>query len=98
MNDPRRPAVRKAVALRYERGKDKAPRVVAKGDRLLAERIVEIARAHHVHIHEDPGLVAALATLDIDREIPESLYYAVAEVLVFVYHLNRKMGAPPGTP
>jgi type III secretion system FlhB-like substrate exporter len=42
--------------------------------------------------------VAALATLDIDREIPEPLYYAVAEVLAFVYHLNRKMGAPPGTP
>lgn len=98
MNEPRRPAVRKAVAVRYERGTDKAPRVVAKGDRLLADRIVEIARAHGIHVHEDPDLMAALATLDVDREIPESLYYAVAEVLAFVYHLDRKMGAPRGTP
>jgi flagellar biosynthesis protein len=97
MSDPSRPAVRKAVALRYERGTDKAPRLVAKGDRLLADRIVEIARAHQIHVHEDPDLVAALATLDVDREIPESLYYAVAEVLAFVYHLNQKMGPPQGT-
>jgi flagellar biosynthesis protein len=98
MSDPRRPAVRKAVALRYERGTDKAPRVVAKGDRLLADRIVEIARVHRIHVHEDPDLVAALATLEVDREIPESLYYAVAEVLAFVYHLNQKMDPPKGTP
>jgi FlhB-like protein len=98
MSDSRRPGVRKAVALRYERGADRAPRVVAKGDRLLADRIVEIARAHRIHVHEDPDLVAALATLDVDREIPESLYYAVAEVLAFVYQLNQKVGPPKRTP
>jgi flagellar biosynthesis protein len=83
------------VALRYDRGKDRAPRVVAKGERLLAERIIEIARAHGIHIHEDPDLVAVLATLDINREIPEPLYYAVAEVLAFVYRLNQHLN--PGS-
>lgn len=90
MTKPPRPVGPKAVALRYTRGKDHAPRVVAKGERLLAERIIEIARAHHIHIHEDPDLVAVLVALDINREIPESLYFAVAEVLAFVYRLNRE--------
>ncbi len=93
MSRPSRPASPKAVALRYDRGKDRAPRVVAKGERLLAERIIEVARAHNIHIHEDPDLVAVLAALDVDREIPESLYYAVAEVLAFVYRLNQKLAA-----
>jgi FlhB-like protein len=93
MSDQSRPTVRKAVALRYERGKDRAPRVVAKGERLLAERIIAIAKTHNIHIHEDPDLVAVLAALDVTREIPESLYHAVAEILAFVYHLNQKMAA-----
>jgi len=83
---------RRAVALRYETGRDAAPRVVAKGAGLLAERIIEIARKHGVHIHEDPDLVAVLAKLDVDVEIPEELYRAVAEVLAFVYRLNHKAG------
>jgi len=95
MSDRPRSPSRKAVALRYDHGKDKAPRVVAKGERLRAERIIEIARAHGVHVHEDPDLVAVLATLEVEKDIPPSLYRAVAEVLVFVYHLNRRM-APEG--
>jgi len=93
MNDRPRSPGRKAVALRYDHGKDQAPRVVAKGERLRAERIIEIARAHGVHVHEDPDLVAVLATLEVDKDIPPSFYRAVAEVLVFVYHLNRWMAA-----
>jgi flagellar biosynthesis protein len=91
MNDRPRAPGRKAVALRYDHGKDSAPRVVAKGDRLRAERIIEIARAHGVFIREDPDLVAMLATLEVGADIPPSLYRAVAEVLVFVYQLNRQM-------
>ena len=45
------------------------------------------------HIHEDPDLVAVLAALDVNREIPESFYHAVAEILALVYHLNQKMAA-----
>jgi flagellar biosynthesis protein len=89
MTPPPRPIGRKAVALRYDRGRGRAPRVVAKGDRLLADRIIEIARTHGIHIHEDPDLVAALAALDVGREIPAALYHAVAELLAFVYRLNQ---------
>ncbi len=81
---------RKAVALKYNAESDGAPRVIAKGDRLLAERIIEIAKENGVPIHEDPDLVSLLATLDIDREIPDALYRAVAEVLAFVYSVNAK--------
>lgn len=80
---------RKAVALRYDAQEDRAPRVVAKGNRLLAERIIEIAQENEIPIHEDPDLVAVLAKLDIEREIPEALYRAVAEVLAYVYRLNQ---------
>lgn len=80
----------RAVALRYDAARDAAPKVVAKGAGHVAERILELAREHGVVVHEDPDLVAALAHLDLDMEIPESLYRAVAEVLAFVYELNRR--------
>ncbi|NUM55343.1 MAG: EscU/YscU/HrcU family type III secretion system export apparatus switch protein [Candidatus Hydrogenedentes bacterium] len=80
---------RKAVALKYNAEADAAPRVVAKGDRLLAERIIAIAKENGVPIHEDPDLVSLLAALEIDREIPDALYRAVAEVLAFVYTVNE---------
>lgn len=83
---------RKAVALRYDAEQDAAPKVVASGSGLLAERILEIARANNVAIHEDPNLVAVLSKLDVDTEIPEELYRAVAEVLAFVYRLNQSLG------
>ncbi|MBP8128545.1 MAG: EscU/YscU/HrcU family type III secretion system export apparatus switch protein [Candidatus Hydrogenedentes bacterium] len=85
---------RKAVALRYDAAQDAAPRVVAKGTGLIAERILELAREHDVHVHEDPALVGLLAKLDIDAPIPETLYRAVAEVLAFVYRLNKRLEPP----
>lgn len=88
MMDERDRIKRKAVALKYSAESDAAPRIVAKGDRLLAERIIAIATENNVPIHEDPDLVSLLAVLDIDREIPEALYRAVAEVLAFVYTVN----------
>ncbi|GMV93415.1 MAG: hypothetical protein AMXMBFR82_31930 [Candidatus Hydrogenedentota bacterium] len=89
MNEDKPKPGRKAVALRYDAQEDSAPRVVAKGNRLLAERIIEIARENEIPIHEDPDLVAVLSKLDVDREIPELLYKAVAEVLAYVYRLNQ---------
>lgn len=87
MTPEKPPPNRRAVALRYDADQDAAPRVVAKGNRLIAERIIEIARENDVPIHQDPDLVAVLAKLDVEREIPESLYRAVAEVLAFVYRV-----------
>ena len=81
----------KAVALRYERTQDAAPRVVAKGRGHMAETIMAVARQHNVPIHEDPNLVEVLEALDLNLEIPSELYRAVAEVLAFVYRLNGKL-------
>ena len=79
----------KAVALSYAQDSEQAPRVAAKGAGYLAERIIAIAKEHGVEIYEDPDLVEVLSKLDVDREVPEALYHAMAEVLAFVYRLNR---------
>jgi flagellar biosynthesis protein len=84
----------KAVALRYERDKDAAPRVVAKGRGYLAEAIQTIAREHQIPLRQDSNLVEVLEALDLDLEVPPELYRAVAEVLVFAYRLNGKLRQP----
>jgi flagellar biosynthesis protein len=80
---------RQVAALRYEEGKDSAPRLMAKGKGAVAEKILEIARRHGIPIREDRELVGMLSSLDIYKEIPPDLYRAVAEILAFVYSLNR---------
>lgn len=80
----------KAVALRYDKLREKAPRVLAKGKGELACRIIEKAREHGIAVYQDDDLVEVLAALEIDTEIPGELYKAVAEVMVFVYRLNGK--------
>ncbi|HRV90568.1 MAG TPA: flagellar biosynthesis protein FlhB [Anaerolineae bacterium] len=78
-----------AVALRYTRGEMQVPKVVAKGQRLIAEKIKEKARQHHVPQVENKPLARALfGTVEIGQEIPAELYQAVAEVLAFVYRLK----------
>jgi flagellar biosynthetic protein FlhB len=81
-----------AVALKYDGDKMAAPSVVAKGQRLIAEKIKEIATAHGVPIFENKPLAHSLYDLvEIGSEIPASLYKAVAEVLSYVYRLNGKI-------
>lgn len=77
-----------AVALEYER--PSAPRVTAIGHNELAERIVELATEHGVPLHENPQLAAALSQVELDTEIPEKLYRAVAEVLGYVLHVSAR--------
>lgn len=79
-----------AAAIKYDAKKDAAPRVTAKGQGLIAEKIIEIARENNVPIKEDPALVQVLYKLDLDENIPPELYKAIAEILVFVYSLNRE--------
>ena len=81
-----------AVALKYDRDAMAAPQVVAKGERLLAERIKEIAREHGVPIFHDVPLARALTRLELGEEIPEELYQAVAEVLKLVYRESAGQG------
>jgi len=79
-----------AVALGYNPSKDSAPRVLATGDGLVAEKIIAIAKENKIPIREDPVLVAALASIDLDETIPPELYAVVAEVLAFVYRVRQK--------
>jgi len=81
---------KKAVALRYRRNKDQAPRVVAAGRGEIANRIIEEATRHGIPLYEDHDLVDLLVRLPLNTEIPPELYRAVAEVLVFIYGLDNK--------
>ncbi|RMG69040.1 MAG: flagellar biosynthesis protein FlhB [Nitrospirae bacterium] len=83
----------KAAALKYERGSDNAPRVVASGKGEIARKIIEIAREHGIPIHHDPDLVEVLTTLELYEEIPPELYRAVAEILAYVYLTTKKEGS-----
>jgi flagellar biosynthetic protein FlhB len=78
-----------AVALRYDRSRSPAPRVVAKGHDAVAARIREEATKHGVPIVEDPPLARAIyGACELEDEIPETLYMAVARLLAFVYSLT----------
>ena len=79
-----------AAALKYDREKDAAPRVSAKGRGTIAEKIIELAKKHDIPIKSDPALVQILSRLDIDEQIPTELYKTVAEILAFVYSVNIK--------
>lgn len=84
--------VRFAVALRYDPTKMLAPVVVAKGARILAERIRDIAVEHDVPIVQKPELARSLyRTVDAGQPIPEPLFRAVAEVLAYVYQIDRRV-------
>ena len=79
-----------AVAIKFDKEKDKAPKVVAKGMRKHAEKIKEIAKHYGVPILRNVPLAQALNKLEIDEEIPEELFEAVAEVLAFVYKIREE--------
>ncbi len=79
-----------AVAIRYEPGESRAPHITARGARLVAERIKQVARAHGVPVHEDPPLARALYAVGVGGELPPELYTAIARVLAFVYHAGRR--------
>ena len=83
------PPPRLAVALAYEA--PRAPKVVAVGRGWLGEKIIETARAHGVPLKDDPGLAEALSAIELDAEIPEALYRAVAAVIAFVLKANAAL-------
>jgi flagellar biosynthesis protein len=77
-----------AVALAYAPG-DAAPRVVAKGRGLIADAIIARAHDHEIFVHESPEMVALLMQVDLDDHIPPQLYLAVAELLAWLYRIER---------
>jgi len=79
-----------AVAIQYDETKHRAPVVVAKGKDNVAVQIKKIARENNVHIVQNPPLARSLyKDVDIDRPIPELLFAAVAEVLAYVYKMDK---------
>lgn len=81
-----------AVALLYDG--ENTPRITAKGEGKLAERIFLLAREHGVPLQNDPQLAAILSQVPLGDDIPEALYRAVAEVIAFAYLVSGKR--PPG--
>jgi flagellar biosynthesis protein len=87
------PTPRTAAALRYDKERGDAPTVVAAGRGQIAERILAAAREAGVPVREDELLAEALAVLDVGTMIPEELYQAVAETLVWAYRLGSRQAA-----
>ena len=82
-----------AIALAYQAG-DAAPKVVAKGRGLIAQAIIERAKEHGVYVHESEDLVGMLMQVELDDNIPPQLYLAVAELLAWLYRLERGENPP----
>ena len=87
-------ARQQAVALAYAEG-DAAPRIIAKGRGVIAEQIIARAQENEVFVHESHELVALLMQVDLDSQVPPALYQAVAEILAWLYRLERQAGEKP---
>lgn len=92
MNGKEEPATQ-AVAVSYDRERDSAPRVVAKGSGYIANKILVTAHEHQVPIYKNRTLLNSLMALDIQQEIPPALYQAVAETLAHIYRLDQSLNS-----
>lgn len=88
-DQPKPDSRKKAAALSYDPRKEGAPRVLAAGRGTIAEKIIEAARLHGVPVVEDSPLAEGLIRVEIGREIPPELFQAVAQVMAFLYRLER---------
>ena len=87
-------ADQRAVALRYAPEKQHAPKVVAKGRGFVAENILAAAQKNAIPVYQNKSLVNMLMALELDREIPPELYRVVAEVLAYVYRIDKRHQKP----
>ncbi len=79
----------RAVAVKYDVKKDRAPKILASGRGSMAEEILRLAEENQIPFYEDKTLATLLAKLKFDEEIPPQLYTVVAEVLAFAYQLEK---------
>lgn len=84
------PLDKKAVALKYDMQQDTAPRVIAKGKGHVAEHILATAQKNSIPVYQNKTLVNMLMALEIDMEIPPELYKAIAEVMAYVYRMDKE--------
>ncbi|GMG97155.1 EscU/YscU/HrcU family type III secretion system export apparatus switch protein [Tepidimicrobium xylanilyticum] len=89
--EKRNKEIKKAVALSYKE-EFNAPKVVAKGKGEIAEKIVEVGKKENIEIYKDEELIDELISLELHEEIPPELYEAVAEIILFVYRLDKEKG------
>lgn len=82
--------INSAIALKYNPDEDIAPKIIAKGERKVAENMLEKAKEHNIPIYQDEKLSNQLKNLEIDDNIPQDLYEAVAQVLIFITNLDRE--------
>lgn len=88
--------IRKAAALKYTPGEDRAPRLVATGKGEAAEKMIEIAKENNIPLYEDENLANFLSKMHPGSEIPKELYEVVAEILVFVSDMDKAYGEKHG--
>ncbi|MBT4046996.1 MAG: EscU/YscU/HrcU family type III secretion system export apparatus switch protein [Nitrospina sp.] len=79
-----------AISLKYSGGSNHAPKVTAKGQGWVADKIIAMAQEQNIPIKKDKDLIELLAKIDVGKEIPASLYKTVAELLAWVYQLNKE--------
>lgn len=91
MEDNNKKKIKQAIALEYD-VEDNAPKVIASGRGIVAERIIERAKENAVPVHKDDKLADTLSRLEIGDMIPPELYEVVAEVLVFVDAMDKLKG------
>ena len=82
---------KQAIALTYQNTNGNAPKVVAKGTGFIAERIMSTAKQNSIPVYQNKTLASMLMAVELDREIPPELYQAVAEVLAYIYYIDKKM-------
>ena len=80
---------KKAVALSYDKEASNAPKVIASGERYIASNIIKVAKQNDIPIKRDEDMVELLSKIDINKEIPDTMYKAVAEIFSFVYQITN---------
>ncbi|MEA3405968.1 MAG: EscU/YscU/HrcU family type III secretion system export apparatus switch protein [Pseudomonadota bacterium] len=90
MSDDSKPRLSDQIAVSLQYEGEGAPIVTAKGSGHIAQQIIETAKQYDIPIKQDSELVELLSQVELDQQIPELLYEAVAQVLVFAYQLNNK--------
>jgi len=81
---------KKAVALKYDKEKNQAPVVSAKGEGKTAQKIIQIAKENGVPLKKDEDLVELLSKVELDKEVPPQMYKAIAEVFSFIYSITKE--------
>jgi len=78
------------IALRYHQQTDAAPQLIAKGSGHIGDQILRVAQEHDVPLYQDANLARLLGQLELGEEIPETLYKAVAQVILFAWELSAE--------